>query len=137
MSRHGIESPRRGCCRSSTERSLGLRSIACFTSRDQESAQSTVLLTGTRLASTGRFLSRGPVMPKKTTSPKPPAGKAAKKDSSAAKAAARNTASGPSHPTPDVTGDRVAAQAAAAEELVSAMTHNEHKPGEFGVDNAL
>jgi catalase len=59
------------------------------------------------------------------------------KKSSAAKAASRNTASGPSHPSADATNDRAAAKAADTEATASAMPFNEHKAGEHGRDNAI
>jgi catalase len=66
-----------------------------------------------------------------------PKKKASAATSSSAKAAARNTASGPSHPAPSPDGDPLAEKAAATEELVASVPFNPNKPGEFGHDNAI
>ncbi len=55
----------------------------------------------------------------------------------AAKAASRNTASAPSHPSPPPAGDALARKAAATEALVASVPFNENKPGELGRDNAI
>ncbi|HEY4305417.1 MAG TPA: catalase [Gemmatimonadaceae bacterium] len=75
-------------------------------------------------------------MPKKS-SRSGDASRKAGKQSSSAKAASRNTSSGPSHPSPDTGGDRIAEKAADTEALVSAMPFNTNKPGEFGAENAV
>ncbi|MEO7086853.1 MAG: catalase [Gemmatimonadaceae bacterium] len=54
-----------------------------------------------------------------------------------AKAASRNTASGPSHPSSDTANDPLARKAAETEQLVSSIPVNTNKPGEFGRDNAI
>ena len=53
------------------------------------------------------------------------------------KAASRNTASGPSHPSPAPANDALAEKVAATEELAAAIPYNSNKPGEFGHDNAV
>jgi catalase len=63
-----------------------------------------------------------------------------KKKSSAtspAKAASRNTASGPSHPAPPPAGDALAVKAAETEALAASIPYNANKPGEVGHDNAV
>ena len=55
----------------------------------------------------------------------------------AAKAAARNTASAPSRPSPATLGDALAEKAAATQKLVAAMPYNANKATEFGRANAL
>ncbi len=57
--------------------------------------------------------------------------------SPAAKAAARNTASAPSHPAPGANGDALAEKAAATNALVASIPYNSNTPGEFGRDNAI
>ncbi|MDB5819440.1 MAG: catalase [Rhizobacter sp.] len=67
-----------------------------------------------------------------------PAGKSVTpKNTPAAKAAARNTASGPSHPAQGAEGDVLAQKIAATQALVAAMPFNANKPTEFGHDNAV
>ena len=66
-----------------------------------------------------------PFMPKK------------KPSSSAAKAASRNTASGPSHPSPAPAADLLMEKTAGTEELAASVPHNPLKPTEFGRDNAV
>lgn len=61
---------------------------------------------------------------------------AGKPDAVAAKAAARSTASRPSHPSPSTGGDALADQAAATEAVVASIPFNANKPGEYGRDNA-
>ncbi len=53
------------------------------------------------------------------------------------KAASRNTASGPSHPSPAPPGDVLAEKAAATEELAASIPFNSNKPGEIGRENAV
>ena len=80
-----------------------------------------------------------------TTMPKtiPPAngrsnpGKSASKGGTAAKAAARNTDSGPAHVTPDPGGDTHVQKMAQTEALVAAMPFNPTKPAEHGFTNAI
>jgi catalase len=55
----------------------------------------------------------------------------------AAKAAARNSASGPSHPSRAGSDDLLAAKAAGTQALVAAIPFNANKPLEIGRDNAL
>jgi len=77
---------------------------------------------------------------KKTSRRSSPArkGAAAKNPSaSAAKAAARNTASAPSHPSANTAGDALAEKAAATEKLVSSVPHNPNKAAEFGREHAV
>ncbi len=85
-------------------------------------------------------------MAKKKAS-KSSAGSAARKSSrpesgapvnkSAAKAASRNTASAPSHPSPAPSGDELAQKAEATQELAASVVFNANKPGEFGRKNAV
>ncbi|MEP7064555.1 MAG: catalase [Gemmatimonadota bacterium] len=55
----------------------------------------------------------------------------------AAKAASRNTDSGPSHPSPATAGDALAEKAAATDALVAQVPFNSNKPSEFGRENAV
>ena len=55
----------------------------------------------------------------------------------AARSASRNTASGPTHPSPDTGGDRAAVQMADTEALVSSVPFNTNKPAEFGREGAV
>ncbi|MEP6588279.1 MAG: catalase HPII, partial [Polaromonas sp.] len=73
-------------------------------------------------------------MPKTT----PPASgqKNTRKSSSAAKAVARNSDSGPAHADPDASGDRNAEKMAQTQALVAAMPFNPTKPAEHGFANA-
>ena len=57
--------------------------------------------------------------------------------SSAAKAAARNTASAPTHPSKSTVSDALAEKAAATDALVASIPYNPNKPGEIGRDNAV
>jgi catalase len=77
-------------------------------------------------------------MPKKTTSssPAPRKSNGAKAGAPVAKAASRNTASGPSHASP-AGSDRLAKKAAATQTLAASVPHNPNKPGEIGHDNAV
>ncbi|MDB5744159.1 MAG: Catalase [Polaromonas sp.] len=59
------------------------------------------------------------------------------KSSTAAKAAARNTDSGPAKIVPDAGGDIHTAKMAQTEALVAAMPFNSNKPAEHGFDNAI
>ncbi len=61
----------------------------------------------------------------------------ASKGKTAAKAAARNTDSGPAHMQPDAGADLPAEKMAQVEALVAAMPHNPTKPAEHGFANAL
>ena len=70
----------------------------------------------------------------KSPSPKPVR---AKPEAAAAKAAARSTASGPSHPSAATAGDTLAEKAAATERLAASVRHNTNKRGEFGRENAV
>jgi catalase len=80
-----------------------------------------------------------------TTMPKtnPPAdgrnnsGKSASKGSAAAKAAARNTDSGPARVNPDAGGDAQAEKMAQIQALAAAMPFNSIKPAEHGIANAM
>jgi catalase len=80
-------------------------------------------------------------MPKKKT---PASGSAAtpkrargNPDASAAKAAARNTASAPSNPSGDTAGDLLAEKAAKTEALAASVPFNPNKPHEFGREHAI
>jgi catalase len=55
----------------------------------------------------------------------------------AAKAASRNTTSGPSHPSDGPGGDLPSAKQAGTQELAAAFPFNPNKPLEFGRDNAV
>ncbi|MEO6529089.1 MAG: catalase [Gemmatimonadaceae bacterium] len=55
----------------------------------------------------------------------------------AAKAAARNTASAPAHPSPATGGDAIAQKMAATDALVALVPFNANKPSEFGRANAV
>ncbi len=72
----------------------------------------------------------------KTTTVKADTLPAAKK-AVAATAAARNTASAPSHIPPEAAADALAQHAAEVNALAGAVPHNANKPGEFGHDNAV
>ena len=63
--------------------------------------------------------------------------KSSKPNAAAAKAATRNTASAPSHPSPPPAGDVLARKAADTEALAAAVPWNPNKPGEFGRENAI
>jgi catalase len=63
--------------------------------------------------------------------------KTGSKNAKAAKAASRNTASGPTHPSPATRGDALAEKAAATEELAASIPYNANKPSEFGRQNAV
>ncbi|HTE44071.1 MAG TPA: catalase [Gemmatimonadaceae bacterium] len=78
-------------------------------------------------------------MPKKKNSDQqsPAAKKSSDGGASTAKAASRNTASGPSHPAPAPATDALARKAADTEALASAVFENPNKPGEVGRDGAL
>jgi catalase len=80
-------------------------------------------------------LSRTHIMAKKKSAPATSA-KSAKKGP-VAKAASRNTASAPSHPSPDTAGNILAEKMADTEELVASVPFNSNKPTEFGRDNAV
>jgi len=74
----------------------------------------------------------------KKSDPKPVAsggGKSTK--TTAAKAAARNTAGGPSHPSRGPQDDLPSAKAAGTQALAAALTHNANKPLEHGRENAM
>ena len=87
-----------------------------------------------RIATGELTLIPGSHMPKKKPSAK---GTPSDKSSgNAAKAAAKNTASAPSHPAPNTTGDAAAAKAAATNSLVASVPFNTNKPGEIGRANA-
>ncbi len=60
-----------------------------------------------------------------------------KSGSSAAKTPSRNTSSSPSNPSPPPPNDILAVKAADTEAMVSQVTHNINKPGEFGAANAV
>jgi catalase len=60
-----------------------------------------------------------------------------KADPKTAKAASRNTASGPSHPAPPPANDVLAKKVAATDKLAAAVPVNPNKPGEFGRKNAV
>ena len=60
-----------------------------------------------------------------------------RKDRASAKAAARNTASGPARTARNPGNDAPAAKAAATEALAAAMPYNENKAREIGRDNAI
>ena len=70
------------------------------------------------------------------SSPKPRSSTSAKK-ATAAKSAARNTASAPAKVDPSAAADALAAHAADTQTLAASMPHNRNKPGEIGRDNAL
>ena len=72
--------------------------------------------------------------PRKSPSPKPTR---SRPDAAAAKSAARNTASGPSHPSATTAGDALAEKAAATERLAASVRHNTNKRGEIGRENAV
>ena len=74
-------------------------------------------------------------MPKKKSTGK--RAKASASDASVAKAASRNTASGPAHPTDASPSDPLAQKAADTETLASAVVENPNKPGEFGRAGAI
>jgi catalase len=80
-------------------------------------------------------------MPKKKSPPSRAASssraKEGPKNPKAAKAASRNTASAPSHPSPDTAGDELAEKMAATDALVAQVPFNTNKPSEFGRANAL
>ena len=76
----------------------------------------------------------------KTTPPAPGRknpGKTAVKNSTAAKAAARNTDSGPAKVSPDSGGDSHVEKMVQTEALVAAMPFNPNKAGEHGFSNAI
>ncbi|MBH1957652.1 MAG: catalase [Burkholderiales bacterium] len=64
-------------------------------------------------------------------------GKSASKGSAAAKAAARNTDSGPARVNPDAGGDAQAEKMAQIQALAAAMPFNSIKPAEHGFANAM
>ncbi len=59
------------------------------------------------------------------------------KSKNSSKAAARNSDSGPSHPSPGPSGDRPAQRASDTQALSAAMPFNVIKPLEIGADNAV
>lgn len=79
----------------------------------------------------------------KKKAPAPTSSSAARKASGSksteatAKAASRNTASGPSHPSPAPEDDVLAEKVAATEELAASIPFNSNKPGEIGHENAV
>ena len=73
----------------------------------------------------------------KKKSSSPPRSAPDKTAAKGAKAASRNTASAPSHPSRATGGDILAKKAAATNELVAKVPFNSNKPDEIGYDNAV
>ena len=73
----------------------------------------------------------------KTAPPAPKRNASRTASDKASKAASRNTASAPSHPSPAPVNDALAQKAAATEMLVASVPFNSNKPGEIGRDNAV